>query len=90
MYFHMSKTPLNKQLDLFSDQERIVRTVSTDLGSFGNRTDIFVVGGDVVRGTSLLECDNADVYYFNNMSDLREGLMNSIKPGPGDTGPLGD
>ena len=44
---------------------RIVRTVSTDLGPFGNRIDILVVDESTVRGVSLLECDNEDAEYFN-------------------------
>ena len=61
------------QLDLFRDQQaasfgRVIRTVSTDLGPFGNRTDLFVLD-DSVRGMSLLECDDSDARYFNGASE---------------------
>ena len=71
------------QLDIFGYQQaassaggrKIVRTVSTDLGRFGNRTDIFELG-DVVRGASLLECDDEDVRYFNQHSQSpKEALL---------------
>ena len=65
-----------KQLDLFSVdsvdadsfRDRIVISKHTDLLEFGNRYDILIVRGDVVRGVSLLECDEDDVRYFNNNS----------------------
>jgi len=70
------------QLELFSDanlaySSRVVKTVSTDLGPFGNRTDEIVVEGDTVRGVSHLVCDNPDVLYFNHRS-----------PSPSDEGHL--
>jgi len=59
-------------LDLFTDQQaaseaRIIISVPTDLGVFGNRIDIFELG-TTVRGTSLLECDNPDVLYASQSS----------------------
>ena len=63
------------QLELFAPYkhtdpvpDRAVIVSETNLGRFGNRTDVIVVGGRTVRGTSLLECDDADVQYFNNQS----------------------
>ena len=61
------------QLELFNNANqaspgRVVRSVCTPLGSFGNRTDLIVVDDGIVRGLSLLECDNPDVDYFNNQS----------------------
>ena len=59
------------QLDLFvpkPQQSRVVIAVETKIGVFGNRTDLIVVDDSVVRGVSLLECDNEDVHYFNNSS----------------------
>ncbi len=56
------------QLDLFSPKppgSRIVMAVETNLDQFGNRTDVIVVDGSNVRGTSLLECDDPDVEYYN-------------------------
>jgi len=62
------------QLDLFnpaypdgSPAGRIVKVTQTDLGQFGNRIDIFELGS-TLRGTSLLECNDEDVRYFNNQS----------------------
>ncbi len=62
------------QLDLFDGQqsaregnERVVKVSQTDLGRFGNRIDIFELGS-TLRATSLLECDDEDVRYFNNQS----------------------
>ena len=55
-----------------ANSSRIVRTVSTDLGPFGNRTDIIVVDGSTVGGASLIECADPDVDYFNGMTELRE------------------
>ncbi len=64
------------QLDIFGYQQaasllggtgKVVKTVSTDLEVFGNRIDVFELG-DVVRGASLLECDDEDVRYFNQHS----------------------
>jgi len=62
------------QLELFNaaneaNISRVVRSVSTDLGMFGNRTDLVVVDGSTVRGTSLLECTDEDVRYFNMYSE---------------------
>ncbi len=66
------------QLDLFavSNQAslgRIVKTVHTDLGTFGNRTDLILVRGATVGGVSHLECDNEDALYFNNQSASPSG-----------------
>ena len=52
----------------------VVRTVSTDLGLFGNRTDIFSVEDGVVRAVSLLECTNPNVDYFHNLPADPEDL----------------
>ena len=62
-----------EQLGLFNDANeaslgKVVFTVGTDLGLFGNRTDVFVVDESTVRGVSLLECDNDDVDYYNHQS----------------------
>ncbi len=61
----------NLQLDLFRDEQAakeskdptLIKTIHTDLGPFGNRTDVLIVEKDTVRGTSLLECDNPDATY---------------------------
>jgi len=65
------------QLDLFlfnvspkASPGRVVKTVHTDLGLFGNRTDLIIVDESTVRGASLLECDDADALYFNDQSAL--------------------
>jgi len=47
---------------------RIVLSVETKIGVFGNRTDLIVVDGRTVRGTSLIECDDPDVHYYNTQS----------------------
>ena len=78
----IDKNPHNTllQLDLFRDEQaaayerRIVKTINTDLGDFGNRTDIIVVDESTVRGASLLECADSDVQYFNNQSRLSDAL----------------
>ena len=49
-------------------EQKIVISKHTDFLEFGNRYDILIVRGDVVRGVSLLECDDEDVAYFNNQS----------------------
>ena len=57
--------------DLDSGRQKlpdIVISKHTDLLEFGNRYDILIVRGDVVRGVSLLECDDEDVRYFNYQS----------------------
>ena len=60
------------QLDLF------VTTIHTDLGPFGNRTDVIVVDEGVVRGTSLLNCTDPAVQYQGDsraerdLNDLNE------------------
>ncbi len=54
------------------DAGRFLKRVETDLGAFGNRTDIVVVD-EVVRGASLLECTDSDVFYFNNNSPSPSG-----------------
>ena len=71
---------MRKQLELFlpdgqaaKERGEFIISSSTDLNDFGNRYDLFVVRGDVVRGMSLLECTNADASYFNNQS-LEESL----------------
>ncbi len=57
------------QLDLFRDEQAavaggpLVKTIHTDLGQFGNRTDILIVEDGTVRGVSLLECNNPAVSY---------------------------
>jgi len=45
---------------------KVVKTVNTNLGIFGNRTDIIIVDDGTVRGLSLLECDNPNVTYHHN------------------------
>jgi len=58
-----------KQLpDAECSNHPIVITVQTDLQMFGERTDIIVVEGTSVRGTSLLDCPNPDANYYHNMS----------------------
>ena len=60
------------QLDLFvpiPQQSRTVIAVETKIPGFGNRTDLIVVDGSTVRGVSLLESDNPDVRFFNNLSE---------------------
>lgn len=61
----------SSQQDLFRDLQvdnvgRIIKMVFIDLGVFGNCIDIFELG-DRVRGVSLLECSNADVFYLDNL-----------------------
>ena len=46
------------QLNMLSSKQPaslIVKAVETNLGPFGNRTDVMVVDGSTVRGVSLLE-----------------------------------
>ena len=47
-----------EQYELFdanvASSSRVVKTVHTELGRFGNRTDLIVVDGSTVKGTSLL------------------------------------
>ena len=68
------------QLSLFdanvASPSRVVVTVNTDLGIFGNRTDLIVVDGETVGGTSLIECDDHDVQFFNHQ--LRSRLSDSL------------
>ena len=61
------------QLDFFEDAPqanlgRVVKTVDTNLGMFGNRTDLIIVDQGSVRGASLLECDDPNIEYYNNQS----------------------
>ncbi len=61
------------QLELFEVSPearlgRVVRTVTTELGPFGNRVDVIIVRGDTVGGASHLECDDPNVDYFNKWS----------------------
>ena len=63
------------QLDLFVPYRhtdpvptRAVIVVETNIGEFGNRTDVIVVDEGTVRGMALLECDDSDVEYFNTHS----------------------
>ncbi len=63
------------QVELFANQAspgRVVKTVHTDLGVFGNRTDLIVVDESTVRGASLLECLDPNVIYFNVYSQPRD------------------
>ena len=85
-----------EQLHLFDvgdDSGRIIKTVSTNLGPFGNRTDLIVVRGDTLGGASLIECDNPDALYFNQLShfdaEQQMTLLNlpHMDP-PGPDGPL--
>ena len=58
------------QPSLFSPKQpegRIVLAVETNLGRFGNRTDVMVVDGSTVRGVSLLQCDDDDVIHSDNL-----------------------
>ena len=63
---------MGRQLELFASvkppKSRIVISVETKIGVFGNRTDLIVVDDGNVRGLSLLECDDSDVEYYNNAS----------------------
>jgi len=67
------------QLELFSLKSqpipsgRMVWVVETNLGPFGNRTDVMVVDEGSVRGVSLLECSDPEVLYFNNQSASPSG-----------------
>ena len=58
-----------KQHELFPadkpPKSRIVIAVETKIVPFGNRTDLIVVDEGIVRGLSLLECDDPNVEYFN-------------------------
>jgi len=64
------------QLELFGldgqPYKPLVKTIHTDLGVFGNRTDILVVDESTVRGTSLLECTDPAVQYHSNASRIEE------------------
>ena len=46
--------------------------VETNLGVFGNRTDLFLVDAGVVRGASLLECSNPNVEYSDSLEHRTE------------------
>ncbi len=48
---------------------RVVFTIHTDLDPFGNRTDVIVVDGSTLGGTSLIECDDPRVEYYNGASE---------------------
>jgi len=64
------------QLELFPPKppkSRIVIVVETNLGPFGNRTDVTVVDESTVRGLSLLESKDPNVLYFNNQSASPSG-----------------
>ena len=61
---------MNHQLELFSPKQptgRKVLVVETNIGTFGNRTDVMVVDGSTVRGLSLVECDNSNVEHSDNL-----------------------
>ncbi len=51
-----------------ADSSRVVFTVSTPLGPFGNRIDVISVEGPSVRDVSLLECNDDSVEYYNHLS----------------------
>ncbi len=53
--------PFDASLAAGGSPQKIVISKHTDLLEFGNRYDILIVRGDVVRGVSLLECDDEDV-----------------------------
>jgi len=64
---------LCKQLDLFdlvpagSDLVKICRTV---IEPFGEHTHVAYRKDGVVRGASLIECDDPDVVFFNSNSPV--------------------
>ena len=73
--------PIRKgiRLDLLADQQaanerRVIRSVSTDLGPFGNRTDLFWLG-TTIGAVSLLECDNPDALYYSQSSAYPEDIL---------------
>ena len=69
---------MEEQYELFppvnSRQSRIVIAVETKIGLFGNRTDLIIVDEGTVRGTSLLECADPNVEYFNRYSEYPSSL----------------
>ncbi len=83
------------QYDLFgvaneASPSRVVKSIDTNLGVFGNRTDLIVVDESTVGEASLIECDNSDVRYFNSASPFdKMDNIDSLEPG-GDQGPLDD
>ena len=62
------------QLELFDDVSnaasvgRVVKTVHTDLGQFGNLIIVVVVDGSNVRVLSHLECADPKIEYYNHLS----------------------
>jgi len=72
----------------------IVKTIHTDLGVFGNRTDILIVEDGTVRGTSLLECSDPLVkYHYGGLIGGRQLDLLSPMHKPNDIpteGPLDD
>ena len=54
---------------------KVVTTIHTDLGPFGNRVDVIWVRASTVGGVSHLECADPNVRYYNNQSpSLEESL----------------
>jgi len=45
-----------------------LKTIHTDLGVFGNRTDVIFVTSGGIGSTSLIDCDDPDVNYFDYMA----------------------
>ena len=91
------KSGPHPQLDLFLPKQpagRIVLAVETNLGPFGNRTDVMVVDKRTVRGLSLLECDNPFVHHSDNLQlPTEEDIMTDFTAPPPDDktlGPLDD
>jgi len=78
-------SPVNSQLPQ-------VIVVETNLGVFGNRTDVIVVDGTTTQGPSLLQCDNPAVYHSDNLQLSRsDNLMTYLsRPNPPEDGPLDD
>ncbi len=46
---------------------KVVKSVHTDLGGFGTRTDVFEFGDDL-REHGLIECADPNVRFFNQHS----------------------
>ncbi len=60
----------SKILQAEEEEGLFVKTIHTDLGQFGNRTDVLIVEDGTVRGVSLLECDNPSVeYHYDGQVD---------------------
>jgi len=75
----MSRT--SKDIAHEAVSSKLVKTVHTQLGLFGNRTDIIIVEDGTVRGMSLLECDNPNVSYHSedSQADLDQlDLFNNL------------